>query len=148
MKARQKDTVKYYCDGETKGNWSASLRLAGYSDNYSKVGGYKLLEKGRIKEAIVKERNRIDVENAVTVEVVRANFLEDRQLAKDKGDIGNMVRADENLGKNCGFYGIDNAQKQPQIANIAFIDGTRTAEEVELMLIKRQKELGNAICEG
>ncbi len=114
MKQRQMDAVKYYCSGETKGNWSASLRLAGYSDNYSKVGGYKLLEKDSMQKAIAEERNRIDVENAVTTEVVRANFLEDRQLAKDKGNISNMVRVDENLAKNCGFYDIDNKQKQPQ----------------------------------
>ncbi len=111
MKQRQMDAIKYYCRGETKGNWSASLRLAGYSDNYSKVGGYKLLEKDSIKKAIAEERNRIDVKDEISIEVVRSNFLEDRQLAKGKGNISNMVRADENLAKHCGFYSADNAQK-------------------------------------
>ena len=130
MKQRQKDAVKYYCSGETKGNWSASLRLAGYSDNYSKVGGYKLLEKDSMQKAIADERNRIDVENGVTIEVVRANFLEDRQLAKDKGNISNMVRVDENLAKNCGFYDIDNEQKRPlSIVDIMAIVGVKVASE-------------------
>jgi hypothetical protein len=81
----------------------------------------------RIQKAIAEERNRIDIENAVTVEVVRANFLEDRQFAKDKGNISNMVRVDENLAKNCGFYDIDNKQKQSlSIVDIMAIVGIKT----------------------
>ncbi|MCP4263080.1 MAG: hypothetical protein GY774_37055 [Planctomycetes bacterium] len=114
MKQRQKDAIKYYCSGETKGNWSASLRLAGYSDNYSKVGGYKLLEKDSMQKALAEEKNRTDVKDEISIQIVRDNFLEDRRLAKDKDSIGNMVRVDENLAKHCGFYGIDNKQKQPQ----------------------------------
>ena len=130
MKQRQMDAVRYYCRGETKGNWSASLRLAGYSDNYSKVGGYKLLEKDSMQKALAEERNRIDIKDEISIVVVRSNFIEDRQLAKDKGNISNMVRVDENLAKNCGFYGIDNEQKQPQtILDIMAIVGVKIASE-------------------
>ncbi len=130
MKQRQMDAIKYYCSGETKGNWSASLRLAGYSDNYSKVGGYKLLEKDSMQKAIAEEKNRIDVKDEISIQIVRDNFLEDRQLAKDKGNISNMVRVDENLAKNCGFYDIDNKQKQPQtLVDIMAIVGIATHNE-------------------
>jgi len=130
MKQRQKDAVRYYCSGETKGNWSASLRLAGYSENYSKVGGYKLLEKDSMQKALAEEKNRIDVKDEISIQIVRDNFLEDRRLAKDKDSIGNMVRVDENLAKNCGFYDIDNKQKRPlSIVDIMAIVGVKVASE-------------------
>ena len=129
MKQRQMDAIKYYCSGETKGNWSASLRLAGYSDNYSKVGGYKLLEKDSMQKALAEERNRIDIKDEISIEVVRSNFIEDRQLAKDKGNISNMVRADENLAKHCNFYSADNNSRGQSIIDIMAIVGIATHNE-------------------
>ena len=131
--------VGYYTEGETKGNCKQSMLKAGYKAGYAiKWAGCFIGAIRGLREAIDDRLADITGYKNLCIEVVGANFLENRRLAKDKGDIGQMNRADENLGKHVGLYALDNAQKAEEakldevtakeagrIANILNLEATR-----------------------
>ncbi|MCJ7482643.1 MAG: terminase small subunit [Thermodesulfovibrionales bacterium] len=124
----------------------AALR-AGYCANTVNQTGPANLVKVGIKKEIDRLKAIKSKEIGLTAEFIINNL---RSIAVNNAESSPAVsvRAFELLGKVKGIFEPDNRQKAPQTAQITFIDGTRTAEEVELALIQRRKQLGNAICEG
>ena len=122
MNGRQKLFVKYYTEGETKGNATASAVKAGYKWKFANQAAPRLLGHVRIEEAISLRLEYIDKAEKLTIESVNADFEYAKEQCKAKRgdksvliDKTNYVRICENQAKHVGFYGADNAQKVEQV---------------------------------
>ena len=144
----EKIQVIAQCFAETNFlNKSLALRNAGYSPKYAKGVGQKLLDNVRVKAAVDKIREDNKAKFEVT-EALITKELTDIAMNTKETQPAVSVRAWDTLGRIIGVFSEDNAQKQPQTANIAIIESEAALDALELKLIQKQKALGNAICEG
>ena len=90
---------------------SEALRKTGYSNNYSKANGLKLYENVRVKAAIVGIMGDIAAKEQNTRGKVTISFKLAAQMCLEKGDMVGYIRAQENLGKNVGWFQADNEQQ-------------------------------------
>ena len=118
---RLNKAIKYYCEGETKNNWYASMVRAEYKERYAYGRGHELFEKVWVQEAIKQRQEAIEKAEKITIESVNADF----EYAKDQckllrndtvvlADRTNYVRICENQAKHVGFYKEDNLQRAEQ----------------------------------
>lgn len=133
----------YYTEGDTKGNLTQSMLSSGYSDSYAKTACNVLSRNVEFNRAVEARKAIIEKAESVTIESVRANFIEDRQLCLDAYDRTNLIRVDENLAKHVGLYGIDNAQKAPDERKFTYIE----AQQLFIDSNKRDAEIAE-ISEG
>lgn len=113
---RQSLFVKYYTDGDTKGNSYKSALKAGYTERTAQRAPEQLSRNIKIMDAIVvieagKERKDENTRDNVTKSMFKA-----AAICLNKGDMVGFIRAQENLGKNCGWFAEDNAQQQERTA--------------------------------
>ena len=115
MTGRMIETAKYFLEGPTKGNMSASMRKAGYSLNYANHRGDDLLKNVEFITGLKQRRAEIDRKEGISIEVITANFAEDRFLCEIANDRAGMIRVDENYAKHVGFFEKDNLQRTEQV---------------------------------
>lgn len=108
---RQSLFVKYYTDGETKGNGTASALKAGYKWKYANLACKFLLGNIRVKVAIEAVGVIIEAQDKNSREFVTKEFMSQYAQNKDKRPL-EAIRVLENLGKNCGWFAEDNAQQR------------------------------------
>ena len=109
---RQSLFVKYYTDGDTKGNAYKSALKAGYGKSMAVQAGTLLVGNCRLKPVIEAKTLRIEAEDGNSRENVTKAMHKAAQICLNKGDMVGFIRAQENLGKNCGWYAEDNAQQR------------------------------------
>ena len=112
---RQSLFVKYYTDGDTKGNCEASMVKAGFGKGYARkqAGQYIRAIKG-ISDAIAAETALIEVErldSRVFIDNQFKSLLQECLIRKDRV---NAARCLENMAKHRGYYAEDNAQQAEQ----------------------------------
>ncbi|MHC4639989.1 MAG: terminase small subunit [Planctomycetota bacterium] len=96
------------CLFEENWNYYRGLVKAGYSKSYARTGeGCKTCANPLVKAEIDKIKADIEDKFELTKENIMRNFLEDRRLAKENNNTGNMIRADENLGRMGGAFNDD-----------------------------------------
>jgi len=95
-------------------NTYAAMTRAGYSENYAKAQGYKMLENVGIKKYI---------ETLQSDQVERLEISSDeltsffRTVMNDKeAKESDRIKAAENLAKRIGYYEQDNQQRQAVVA--------------------------------
>jgi len=108
---RQNLFVKYYTDGDTKGNQYQSAIKAGYTEKYATQACVFLLDNIRVKEAIVAETDLIEAERLDSRVFIDNQFKALLAQCLSKGDKTNAVRILENMAKNRGYYQADNEQQ-------------------------------------
>ena len=111
LNLRQSLFVKYYLDGDTKGNAYKSAIKAGYSHKFALQAAPRLLENVSIKPAMEAKQAVMEAEDVNSREFVTKSFLELAKTTKGK-DNGTYTRALENLAKNSGWYEADNEQQR------------------------------------
>ena len=102
-------------------------------------------------EVAFKDFQGIGLEKLAAIESIKVNTTKqgkDKENTTTQFKLCSKLNALEQLGKHLGVFREDNAQKQPQTANIAIIESEAALDALELKLIQKQKALGNAICEG
>ena len=131
-------------------NATEATKKAGYkckSDSVAKSVGCENLTKPNVIRKIKQLKAEISKKHELTRDYIISNLKEIAETEKlFNPAVARLAFSD--LGRIIGIFAEDNAQKQPQTANIAFIDGTKTAEEIELRLIENMKKLGTAECYG
>lgn len=114
---RQSLFVKYYTDGDTKGNCYASMIKAGYKRGYAlKWSGKYIGDIRGIKDAVKAETALIEadrLDSRVFIDNKFKGLLAKCELA---GDRVNATRCLENMAKNRGYYQADNEQRQEKTA--------------------------------
>jgi len=146
---RQNLFIQYYTSNEkTKGNATQSAVSAGYTWNFANQASIRLLGNIRIKQAVEANLAVIDSKDKDSRGFIDNEFSLCLSRSKAAGNEQAVIKCLENMGKNRGYFETDNAQKQPQTANIAIIESEAALDALELKLIQKQKALGNAICEG
>jgi hypothetical protein len=150
---KQQLFVDYYTGGNgEQGNCMAAMLKAGYSPKYAKHWNTKLLDNIGIKKAIAKKKAEIAKKTGISIELQTKRINEVAELALAEGDLRAVLTAYDQLNRNIGFYGSDNAQKQPQTANVTFIstneEMSRRKEAIkkELDAIETMAKAGPAVC--
>lgn len=113
---RQSLFVKYYTDGDTKGNQLQSAIKAGYTKKYATQACVFLLDNIRVKEAIAAETALIDAERLDSRVFIDNQFKSLLLECQQKHDRVNAARCLENMAKHRGYYAADNEQKSEQKA--------------------------------
>jgi len=112
---RQSLFIKYYTDGDTKGNCYTSMVKAGYKKGYAlKWSGCYIGDIRGIKEAIVAETALIEAERLDSRVFIDNQFKDLLAECRLKHDRVNAARVLENMAKNRGYYALDNEQKTEQ----------------------------------
>lgn len=146
---KQRLYVTYFTSNpETKGNAYKSAKKAGYSERTAQRAPEQLSRNIKVKAAIVENLALIDSKDEDSRDFIDNEFMLSLNRCKSNDNEIGVQRCLENMGKNRGYYATDNSQKQPQTANIAVIESEEALDRLELELIQKQKELGNALCEG
>jgi len=108
---RQSLYVVYFTsDKECKGNAYKSAIKAGYTERTAQRAPEQLSRNIRIKAAIEEKNALIMAQDGNSREFVTQEMLYQYVKNKDKRPM-EAIRALENLGKNCGWYALDNAQR-------------------------------------
>jgi len=81
----------------------AAIR-AGYSPKTAQEQSARLLSNVIVAAYIVSRQAELREKTGITQEEVVSTFRELRDEARDAGDFGNALRANENLGKHLGIY--------------------------------------------
>ena len=87
----------------------AAIR-SGYSAKTANEAGARLLAKVSIQAKISKRRAELAQKTAINQEWVLNNFIELQKKAKEIGDFGASIKANELIGKHLGFFEKDNEQ--------------------------------------
>jgi len=136
---RQSLFVKYYTDGDTKGNATASALKAGYKWKYANQACRFLLGINKIKATIEAVDAKIEVEDVNTRENVTKAMLNAAQICLAKRDMVGYIRAYENLGKNCGWFAEDNAQQQEK-AELSVEEKEEAIQYAEWRLLQEARQ--------
>jgi len=132
---RIKDAAAYYCEGETKGNITASMKRAGYSDNYSEHKADRMGRYGGFREAVKAKEAELEAKREDTEESIDQEFKEIALEAKKNGDLVNWNRSTENRAKHQGYYKADNEQGPEQVR----LDAKQAAEAQELARLRLRR---------
>ena len=113
LNIKQMDYCRNYAalGSETRGDKEASALLAGYSENCLRAAIYKLNDNKKVQGEI---KRIMDKQCDKWASAVMTNLKENRELAKKKGDIASMNRADELIGKALGIFKADEEQLVPE----------------------------------
>ena len=111
MNGRQKLFVKYYTDGETKGNCERSMLKAGYKPKYARHRNNRVLASVGMKEAVEEAQQEVDYKDTQSRENIDREFLSVYQECINSKRWSEAVKCLENLGKHRGYFAEDNAQK-------------------------------------
>ena len=144
---KQRSFVEHYCT-DAAYNASKAYLLAGYSKIGADGNSCRMIVKDSIKGAIAKYMAENKLKTELTRDLQTQRITKQYDKADAAGDTRAALAALDQLNRRVGYYEEDNAQKQPQTANIAIIESEAALDKLELELIQKQKALGNAICEG
>ena len=134
------DKQEAFCQAYCNNGYNASQAYrTAYPNCKSKWDshGARQVVKDSIKKRIAEIKAVETEKQENSRELVTNNILEDRRLAKEKGDTSNMIRADENLAKNCGWFEADNLQQRER----AELDEQQEADLTEFIAWKHRQML-------
>lgn len=132
---RQSLFVKYYTDGETKGNQLQSALKAGYTKKYATQACVFLLDNIRVKEAIASEIALIEAERLDSRVFIDNQFKSLLVKCLENHDRVNATRVLENMAKNRGYYAEDNAQQREK-AELSAQEKEEAVEYAKWRLLK------------
>ena len=163
---------------ETYSHGTKAALAAGYSESSAHVTATKLLKRDDIRERIIELQAENMKRNLITVDKVLADLEHDKILAREHHQYGVAKGCIELQGKFLAMFTERHDVKQIQTPDVKFItseedfnkrikrlreratpllkkvgdDGELTDDEkldlIELDLLERAKELGNAIYDG
>ena len=113
LNLKQMDYCRNYAalGSESRGDKEASALAAGYSESCLRACIYKLNDNKKVQAEI---KRIMDKQCDKWASAVMTNLKENRELAKKKGDIASMNRADELVGKALGIFKADEEQLGPE----------------------------------
>ena len=117
-KEQIRQTAENYLEGETKGNMTASMKKAGYSNNYSEHKADRMGRNGDFKAAMAEREAEIDQVEGIKIEVVAQRHEELYAACIKANDRSNAARVLESESKHVGFYKEDN-QQQAEAAQLS-----------------------------
>jgi len=145
LSLRQENFIQNYL---VSGNAMKAALEASYAKNTAITKSALWLDKDKIRARIDRLKAKTAEKVILTKAIWLSKVLDTEARAKINGDLSAEQRSQDMQAKFLGTYSEDNAQKQPQTANIAIIESEAALDALELKLIQKQKALGNAICEG
>jgi hypothetical protein len=116
MNLKQTMFVKYYTEGDTKGNCEQSMLKAGYKSQYARGHcGTFIVASSCVKKAIEDAVKEVKEWMEGGKELLDRLFEERYRACVSKKDNTNAIRCLENKAKNVGYYAADNAQRTEQV---------------------------------
>ena len=109
-----RQTVKYYKEGETKGNLTQSMLKANYSKVYSEHNCDRMRSNAEFKAALAEREAEIDQFEGIKVEQLDKDWEKVKRLCLKANDRTNYVRCLENQSKHEGYFEKDNQQQAEQ----------------------------------
>lgn len=109
------ETAKYYLEGETKGNMSASMMKV-YSESYAQHRGDDMWRNVEFQKALAEQKAFLEQKNKESRINIDKRFNDRYNACVDRNDNTNAIRCVENMAKNRGYYEADNKQKAEQVS--------------------------------
>lgn len=119
-------------NSETRGNASASARLAGYKS--PGAAGFKMKHNPRIQRRLAELQKEHRLAAGISVDKVLTDLDRQRQMAEAKGDISAAIRASELQGRHLAMFTDRSVVEEPQ--EVEHLDERRTEEARRIAQIR------------